>query len=681
MQKKVEREFLKKVESVMNKKTKPYILAPAGDRDSFLAAVAAGADAVYCGLKMFSARMEAENFSVEELAGLVSLAGSKGVEVYVAFNTSIKQSELEKTARILKKLVKYVKPHALIVQDMAVVTLARKAGFKGQMHLSTLANSSFAAGLDSVKKAGFARAVLPRELTVDEIKQMAEKRPQGLDLEVFIHGALCYAVSGRCYWSSWFGGKSGLRGRCVQPCRRMYSQNQDKQRFFSCLDFSVDVLVKVLKNIPGVTTWKIEGRKKSPHYVFYTVKAYKMLRDHGDDPQKKKIALSFLEYALGRPSTHYNFLSQRMQNPLKKDAETGSGLFTGRVKIADKPYFTTREPLIKGDLLRIGYEDAKGHAIQRVTRSVPKKGRFVLKQGRQGRLQKGAPVFIVDRREKEIALLIKELAAELEKIEPVEVKPVKPGFDPVPREKIRKKDYKKRSEILEITLCRKALNKRSYGKTAMWFGEKNVPGLPSKVVKNTWWWLPPVVWPGEEEQLHANIKKALLKGASMFVLNMPWQISFFDGVNGIKKGLELWAGPFCNVSNSATVKVLKDAGFSGVIVSPELDSETFLSLPGESSLPLGAVVQGNWPLAISRIVSSDILLDHSFSSPMGERGWVTRRDGNYWVFPGWRLDLKVKQEEMEKAGYSSFITMEENVPKGMVMKKREGLWNWNLRLL
>ena len=409
----------------MEKREKPIILAPAGDRNSFLAAIAARTDAIYCGLKIFSARMEADNFGIEELAGLVALARSRGVEVYVAFNSMIKPGELDKTARLLKKLVLYVQPHALIAQDLAVMDLARKTGFQGQIYLSTLANCTFGKGLAQAREMGFHRVVMPRELTVDEMKVLAAQAPEDLDLEAFIHGALCYAVSGRCYWSSWFGGKSGLRGRCVQPCRRTYSQKGETSRFFSCLDLSVDVLVKVLMQIPKVTTWKIEGRKKSPHYVFYTVKAYQMLRDEGTDPQKRKTALAFLEYAMGRPFTHYNFLTQRKINPIDKGAETGSGLFTGRVSLGNSPYFITREPLMAGDLLRLGYEDDKGHAIQRVTRSVPKKGKFVLKKNRN--LSKGAPVFIVDRREPEIRDLINGLAGELEKIEPIKVRPASKG--------------------------------------------------------------------------------------------------------------------------------------------------------------------------------------------------------------------------------------------------------------
>ena len=150
----------------------PKILAPAGDKNSFLAAIAAGADAIYCGLKIFSARMEADNFSIEELAGLTRLAKSRHIEVYVAFNSIIKEAEQEKVFKILGKLCKFVDVDALIVQDLAMIPLAIKAGFKKELHLSTLANCTFPAGLKPTDLLGFKRVVLPREFTIDEIKQM-----------------------------------------------------------------------------------------------------------------------------------------------------------------------------------------------------------------------------------------------------------------------------------------------------------------------------------------------------------------------------------------------------------------------------------------------------------------------------------------------------------------------------
>ena len=359
---------------------KPEILAPAGNRASFLAALAAGADAVYCGLKSFSARMEAKNFAVAELAALTRLAHEKGIRVYVAFNSLLKAKDLEEAGTLLKLLHQRVEPDALIIQDLGMIDLARQVGYTGEIHLSTLANAGFAAALELIRRfPQVRRIVLPRELSIDEIKAMAGACPDGLAVEVFVHGALCYGVSGRCYWSSFLGGKSGLRGRCVQPCRRQYNQTPPSRRYFSCQDLSLDVLANVLRAVPQIRAWKIEGRKKGPHYVYYTVQAYRMLRDIEAEPENraavKKTAIGLLEQALGRPTTHYNFLPQRPQKAIDIRTQTGSGMFVGKVQgTATRPYVVPRIDLLRGDVLRLGYEDERWHAIQQVGKGVPRKG-------------------------------------------------------------------------------------------------------------------------------------------------------------------------------------------------------------------------------------------------------------------------------------------------------------------
>ena len=203
---------------------RPEILAPAGDVSCFLAALAAGADNIYLGLKQFSARMQAENFGLTELSKLTDLAHEAGCRVTVAMNTLIKQQELDPAFRLVNRLESQVGCDGLIVQDLAMIDVARQAGFTGSITLSTLANLTHPEALQQAKALGADRVVLPRELSIDEMRQMAEACPDGVALECFIHGALCYCVSGRCYWSSYMGGKSGLRGRCVQPCRRIYTQ-------------------------------------------------------------------------------------------------------------------------------------------------------------------------------------------------------------------------------------------------------------------------------------------------------------------------------------------------------------------------------------------------------------------------------------------------------------------------
>lgn len=659
----------------MNTHPIPEILAPAGSKASFLAALAAGADAVYCGMKQFSARMQAKNFGFSELSSLTRLAHEKGVRVYVAFNTAIRPDELDEAGGLLAQLVGEVKPDALIVQDMGIVTLARQVGYKGELHLSTLANVSFGNALKLVRqKMGVDRVVLPRELHVDEIKALAKACPPGMSLEVFTHGALCYGISGRCYWSSYMGGKSSLRGRCVQPCRRRYTSGPEAKRFFSCQDLSLDVLVKVLKTIPEVSTWKIEGRKKGPHYVFYTVQAYKMLRDQAGDPKMKKAALELLSLALGRTNTHYNFLPQRPQDPINVDGQTGSGLLVGRLQGGRaKPYITAREDLLKNDVLRIGYEDDRWHAVRKVTRFTPKKGRLYLKVTGGKKEMKGTPVFLIDRKEKYLEQQIAALEKELEGAADQSAA----GKKSAPRIKLKlPRSAPGKARPFDMHVFRQPAAKTTGGQTGIWLSDTSLLKINKRVVDKTWWWLPPVIWPEAERDIEDLVRQVLKKGGRNFILNAPWQAALFPSF----KGLRVWAGPFCNVANPLAVNTLKSLGFSGAMVSPEMGRKDILNMPQASPLPLGIVLSGLWPLCISRILSPGIEQNRPFSSPKGEQAWAVKNGHEYWIFPNWQLDISAQRERLRKAGYSCFVVMHEPVPRKVKMKAREGVWNWKVGL-
>ncbi|RZB30812.1 MAG: putative protease [Desulfobacteraceae bacterium Eth-SRB1] len=656
-------------------KSAPLILAPAGNKASFLAALAAGADAVYCGLKSFSARMEAKNFTVEELYPLKQLAQDMGIKVYVALNSILKPGDINRVGKILVKLDRLVKPDALIIQDLSFVELARQTGFSGELHLSTLANVSLPAALKPIReKLGIDRVVIPRELSIDEIKTMASACPHGLSLEVFVHGALCYGVSGRCYWSSYFGGKSGLRGRCVQPCRRLYTQKGQKRRFFSCRDLSLDVLAKVLLSVPEVNTWKIEGRKKGPHYVFYTTQAYRILRDQGTDPKMKKIAIGLLEHALGRTGTHYNFLPQRPQNPINIDGQSGSGLLVGKIQGGkQRPYLNPKTELLPGDLLRIGYEDESWHTIHKVSKYVPKRGRLYLKLS-SGKKDAGmAPVFLTNRLEKTLGEMLSELEAKLavsQKTQPATSTFIAglPAKDP--------KKSGGKGKILEMHVHRKPSSLKQ-GLTGVWLSDEAQKGLQKSVKQKIWWWLPPVTWPEDETKQKNLIELAEKNGCRNFVLNSPWQINLFSN----PKKLNLWAGPFCNIANNTAISILSSLGFAGVIVSPELSRKDYLLLPKHSPLPLGIVIEGYWPVSISRILCENFKTETIFSSPKGEDAWVKKQGSDFWIYPNWNLDIKSKKDELQRAGYSLFAYLHEPLPANIKLKKRPGLWNWNLGLL
>ena len=649
----------------------PEILAPAGNRASFLAAVAADADAIYCGLKIFSARMQAKNFTLKEFAALVQLAHEKGIKVFVTINTLLRPDELIRAGQMLDQLQRLVQPDAVIVQDMAMLPLVKQTGFSGEIHLSTLANAGFPAALQVLrKKPGVDRVVMPRELNIDEVKQMAAACPAGLGLEVFVHGALCYAVSGRCYWSSYLGGKSGLRGRCVQPCRRQYSQGSRSNRYFSCQDYSADVLAKVLLSIPQIRAWKIEGRKKGPHYVYHTVSAYRMLRDHGHDAKMKKNALELLARALGRSTTHYNFLPQRPQNPVNLSSQTGSGLLVGRIKGSrQRPYFNSREELLAGDVLRLGYEDEAGHTIKRIGRAVPRGGRLDVGIAGNKAPAKGTPVFLTDRREPALTSMISELENALGRIP--EPRDRKSAFKPkLPAGRTRK------GRGVDLPVYRKATGSAPRDGMGIWLSGQSVKHASTRIRAHIWWWLPPVIWPQSENQIKSLLQMAIKKGARYFVLNAPWQVALFKK----QKGFHLWAGPFCNLANPLAIATAESLGFSGIVVSPELGREDYLQLPQQSPLPLGIVISGNWPLCVARPLADEIKPNRAFASPRGEQAWVAKYDADYWVFPNWQIDLKGNRKLLQKAGYSLFIDLVEPIPKGVKLKKRKGLWNWDISL-
>lgn len=679
---------------------RPEILAPAGDMPSALAALAAGADAVYLGLKHFSARMQAENFSSAALASLIDLAHNQNRKIYVAMNTFFKPGEEDSVARLIKRMLLGPHPDAIIAQDLAIANLAGQAGFTGEIHFSTLANCTHQSAMYTAKKLGASRIILPRELSVDEIRAMDAARPEGLALEVFVHGALCYCVSGRCWWSSYMGGKSGLRGRCVQPCRRVYKQGGREGRFFSSLDLSLDVLAKTLLDIPGIRAWKIEGRKKGPHYVYYVTTAYKMLREN--DPALRREAVGLLEMALSRSVTHAGFLPQRAKSITvfghgsaegagspqtdagrKEPLRTSSGLLCGKIIPGSSPQsfiLKTRMALLPQDRLRIGREDEPWHQTLPVSRSIPKGGSLTLKLPKHKTPKLNTPVFLIDRREPELLQILETWRGKLDKRGPV----LKSDhnlmkFIPAPPKKTSTSARK-----LDITL-RGSIPAGREGKLGirpgsvqgLWLSPKALNEISRTLFDRISWWLPPVIWPDEEEHCLRNVREAMRNGARHFVCNAPWQEAFFPD----KKGLSLTAGPCCNITNIYALEALARLGFNQAIVSPELGEEDYLALPAPSPLPLGMVISGFWPVGISRHNAEPLKQNEIFSSPKREGFWLRQYGQNNWIYPAWPLDLTDQRGRLEKAGYSIFITLDERPPKELGANPRTGGFNWKIGVL
>jgi putative protease len=333
--------------------TKPEILAPAGSLESFFAAMEGGADAVYTGLKEFSARAKAKNFSITEMERLIAYAHGLGRKVYVTLNTLVKERELPQLVETLGAL-EAMAVDAVILQDLAVWRLARRH-FPGlELHASTQMTVHSAAGVQMLERMGFTRGVLARELSLAEIAAL--RRTTRLELEHFVHGALCFSFSGQCYFSSWLGGKSGNRGRCAQPCRRRYSYRQQDGYYFSTNDLSaIDLLPELAA--AGVTSFKIEGRMKSAEYVASVVGAYRQVlsapparRGEAVREAKERLKLSF-----GRLPTK-GFLPGAIPTDIAIPSLKGAtGRFLGEVSAVHDGTisFKTRDRLHVGDRLRV----------------------------------------------------------------------------------------------------------------------------------------------------------------------------------------------------------------------------------------------------------------------------------------------------------------------------------------
>ncbi len=252
----------------------PEILAPAGGPEQLSAAVRAGADAVYLGLKAFNARGSAHNFDAEELGQAVRYAHARGVKVHVTLNTLVRDDEADDLVRELESIAASG-ADAVIVQDLAVASLVKELCPSLSLHASTQTAVHNLAGVKQLERLGFKRVVLARELSLDEIRAVC--RGCSAEVEVFVHGALCMSVSGNCWLSSMIGGRSGNRGRCAQPCRLNFRCGE-REYALSLKDMShIDGMAALAD--AGVRSLKIEGRMKGPDYVAAAVTACRLARE------------------------------------------------------------------------------------------------------------------------------------------------------------------------------------------------------------------------------------------------------------------------------------------------------------------------------------------------------------------------------------------------------------------
>ncbi len=317
---------------------KPELLAPAGNMEKMKMALLYGADAVYLGGKAFGLRAFGGNFSQEELAEAVEFAHNLGKKVYVTVNIFPHNSDIAKLPEYLAFLDS-IRVDAILVADLGIFTMAKKYAPHVELHISTQANNTNWAAVNAWADLGASRVVLAREMSLAEIREIREKCH--VELEMFVHGAMCISYSGRCLMSNYMAGRDANRGSCAQPCRWNYALVEEKRpgQYFPVMEDergtyifnSKDMcLLPYLPDVieSGVNSLKIEGRMKSVHYAASVVKAYREAIDsYFEAPEKFQIKQEWIE-ELDKVSHRAYTTGFYYGRPTEKDQIYGSSSYT-----------------------------------------------------------------------------------------------------------------------------------------------------------------------------------------------------------------------------------------------------------------------------------------------------------------------------------------------------------------
>jgi len=357
-------------------RTRPEILAPAGDFECVRAAVENGADAVYFGVRKFNARARARNFAVEELPDLLSMLRLRGVKAYVALNTLVFSNELQEAAGLVEQVLA-AGPDAFILQDLGLARLVHEICPDVPLHASTQTTTTSAEQMELLREIGFSRVILARELTIPEIRKI--RADTDMPLEVFVHGALCVAYSGQCLTSEALGGRSANRGACAQACRLPYEMIVDGERhelgdrryLISPQDLAAFDVVPELVGL--VDCLKIEGRLKTSEYVAATTRAYRKAVDEASATFSRDEVLA-LQQVFSRGFSHGFLSGINHQTLVQGFSPKKRGVFLGNVAAVrgSRVALALQAPLKPGDGVVFDYgnpqDDEPGGRVTHVWR-------------------------------------------------------------------------------------------------------------------------------------------------------------------------------------------------------------------------------------------------------------------------------------------------------------------------
>jgi len=338
---------------------KPELLSPAGDMERLKVAFAYGADAVYLGGEAFGMRSKAGNFTMDEIEEGIKYAHSLEKKVYITVNICAHNDDLPEMEKYFQELEK-LNADALIITDLGVFDLAKKAAPKTGIHISTQANTTNHASVDMWRRLGAQRVILARELQLKEIKDIKKKVPN-MELETFVHGSMCMAYSGRCLISNFMNNRDANRGHCSQPCRWSYMLVEEKSGdaipvyedehgayIFSSKDLNMIAHIPDLISA-GIDSYKIEGRMKSSYYVGIVTKIYReAIDDYFTDPGLYSSKIPYYQSELSK-------MSHR---------EYTTGFFYGKITGEDHAYYDSDQIRIQDYLAIVdSYEESTGLCV------------------------------------------------------------------------------------------------------------------------------------------------------------------------------------------------------------------------------------------------------------------------------------------------------------------------------
>lgn len=573
------------------------ILAPAGSAESVTAAVRAGADAVYLGTKLLNARRNAENFDFNELKNAVDYCHKHNVKVHLTLNTIVADSEMDDALEIVRTACE-IGVDALIVQDLGLAQLIHKCAPDMPMHASTQMSVQTLAGLKRLKKLGFTRAVLPREMSKEEIKHLCENSP--IELECFVHGALCMCVSGQCYFSAMLGSRSGNRGACAQPCRLPFGAPYGTGHDLSLKDLSLIDYIQEMSDM-GICSFKIEGRMKRPEYVAAAVKSCRNAVNGITDSELRSDLRSVFSRSGFTDGYYKGKLGLDMFGTRQKDDVTAA---SGVLKKLEKIY----EKETADSKIDFAFTALKGEPIS-LAAQADGKNVFVEGVEPQDALNKATTAESVEAQLSKVGgtrFYLGEVDIELDDGLFIPVS----ELNKLRREAIEKLDGQNEDCTKNFTNEFIKINPHNYGKKRIICRFADVKNVPEN-----WDYIEQIIVPLGDEQkvkrsnrvcvevprgIFSNDEKILekLKAAKEYGINEAWAGTLDGIVLAQKAGMKANAFFGSNIYNSYALNALENMGVSKALLSPELTLAQAQAIGGE--MPRGVFAYGRIPLMLTR---------------------------------------------------------------------------------